>query len=197
MLKAIEFGYNTGGSIPLAVGSTTKQRLLGKVTSGGRVRYVPLEQLARTLLDPEPSENLVAYGPSLASDGIQNNENAFFYDEDYVLLFDELYKGQAWISSTAQSEGDIEISRRVTNVLDGLSGYEGPIAEVEETNSLIESTGTTSYKLRFYYKGGVGIVQAELSDTDFDFYVLTEDGIDFLGTGAWQVIKKLESYTVK
>lgn len=198
LLKAVEYGYNTGGFIPFGTVAGTKQRLLAKVSTENGTRYLPIEQLARALLNPESSASLKAGGgPSLASDGIQNNENADFYSSDYILLYDDLYKGRAWISSAAQSVGGIEISRRVTNVLPALSGFEGPIAEVEETNSLIESSETTSYKLRFYYKGGLGIVQAEIYDTDFDFYVLTDEGIDYLGRGTWQVVKKLQSYTVK
>jgi len=69
---------------------------------------------------------------------------------------------------------------------------------VEETNSIIESISTLTYKLRFYYKGGVGIVQAEIYDSDFDFYTYDEDGNTYkIGTGAWQVVKKLTSHTLK
>ncbi len=200
LLKAIESGYNTGGFIPLSVnGAPQGKRLLAKVSSGGVTRYVPLERLGMALLDAEPTEGLLLSGvTALASDGVQNREDVYFYSYDYVMLYNELYKGRRWISSAAASVGGMEISRKVTNILDELSGYEGPIAEVEETNSIIESISTLTYKLRFYYKGGVGIVQAEIYDSDFDFYTYDEDGNTYkIGTGAWQVVKKLTSHTLK
>ncbi len=200
LLKAIESGYNTGGFIPLGLNDKPQpQRLYARVNLGGGTRYIPLERLGHILLDPEPAEGVSSSGStSLASDGVQNRDNVYFYNYDYVMLYDELFKGRHWIASAAQGVGGLEISRKVTNILPELGGYEGPIAEVEETNSLIESISTLTYKLRFYYKGGMGVVQAEIYDSDFDFYMYGEDGLpQYIGSGTWQVVKKLTGHTVK
>ncbi|HUU26219.1 MAG TPA: hypothetical protein VM123_00270 [archaeon] len=199
LLKAEEGVYYTGGFIPFSKTSGAK-RLGTKIKVGGASRFITLESLARLLLGTA-GPGLLAEGetgPALASDGIQKKENVYFYDTEFIFTYSELYKGRSWISMEAGGVGGVEITQKVTNILPELSGYGGPIAEVERSNTLIEAAASEQYKQRYYYKGGVGIVQAEIYDPEFDIWASLPDGsIIYLGRGTWAVIKTLESYQVK
>lgn len=200
LLKAEEGVYNpTGGFIPFSK-TDNVARIGTKIKVGGVSRFIPLERLAYLLLDSEswyqPAAGVT--GAALASDGIQNKDNVFFYTEDYIFVLNELYKGKNWVSAAAQGVGGIDITQRVTNILSELGEYDGPIAEVEESNTLIEAATSEQFKIRYYYKGGVGMVQAEISDPEFFIWLQHPDGsIEFLGIGTWTFIKRLVDYTVK
>jgi hypothetical protein len=196
--KAIQINYGTGGFVPLGR-AEGPARLLTKISVGGTTHYISLENLARLLLAPSPGSLSLTgrSGAALASDGIQNDENSVFYDFDYILLYSELFKGRKWISQQASGAGGVEVSQKVTNVLPSLSGIDGPIAEVEESSSFIETDQTTRMSIRNYYKGGVGLVQAEIYDPEAYIVAQYPDSIVFLGVGTWQVVKKLAGYTVK
>jgi len=200
LLKAEEGVYNpTGGFIPFSK-TDSDSRIGTKVKIGGVSRFVSLERLAHLLLDSEswyqPADG--ATGPALASDGIQNKDNVFYYTEEYIFVLNELYKGRNWVSAAAQGVGGVDITQKVTNILSELGGYEGPIAEVEESNTLIEAAASEQFKIRYYYKSGVGMVQAEISDPEFLIWLQHPDGsIEVLGVGTWTFIKRLVDYTVK
>ena len=200
LLKAEEGVYNpTGGFIPFS-NTQGVSRTGTMIEIGGVKRFVPLERLAHLLLDSEswyqPAEAFT--GPALASDGIQNKDNVFYYTGEYIFVLNELYKGKNWVSSAAQGVGGVGITQKVTNILAELSGYEGPIAEVEESNTLIEAATSEQFKIRYYYKSGVGMVQAEISDPEFLIWLQHPDGsIEVLGIGTWTFIKRLVDYTVK
>lgn len=200
LLKAEEGLYNpTGGFIPFSKTEDTA-RIGTKIKIGGVSRFVSLERLAYLLLDSESWYQPAAdpTGPDLASDGIQNKDYVFYYPEDYIFVLNELYKGRKWVSAAAQGVGGIDITQKVTNILPELGEYEGPIAEVEESNTLIEAATSEQIKTRYYYKGGVGLVQAELSDPEFLIWRRYSDGhIEVLGLGTWTFIKRLVDYSVK
>jgi len=198
ILKGIQTTYNTGGFIPFGLKDNDK-RLVTRVGPAGSGKYIPLTRLARQLMDPVPlllsTSGLDAL---LASDGVINREDFFFYDTDYLLVFKELYKGKRWVSVGAQGVGRVDISQKVTNILPSLSGFEGPIAEVEMYNTFVEYASSDQYKIRFYYKSGVGIIQAEISDPEFPIKLLLPTGeILDLGIGQWTVVKKLTRYEIK
>jgi hypothetical protein len=199
LLKAIEGIYSTGGFIPLA--STPGEKKFGiRMKIGGVERFITLENLARLLLNSAGAAffSLQNRSLQLSSDGVQNKDNVFFYDKDYIFVFNELFKGKRWTSVEAQSVGGLEIAQKVTNILPELSGINGPIAEVEVNNKLIEAASSLQYKQRYYYKGGVGIVQAEIYDPGQTIAEIMPDGsIVFLGVGTWSVVKKLETYSIK
>jgi len=200
LLKAEEVVYNpTGGFIPFSK-TDNVPRIGTKVNIRGASRFVSLERLGRLLLDSESWYQPIAdlSGPGLASDGIQNKENVFYYTEEYIFVLSELYKGRNWVSAAAQGVGGVDITQKVTNILSGVGEYEGPIAEVEESNTLIEAAASEQFKIRYYYKGGVGMVQAEISDPEFLIWLQHPDGsIEVLGVGTWTFIKRLVDYTVK
>ena len=198
ILKGILTTYNTGGFIPFGLKSGV-ERLVTRVGPAGSGKYIPLTRLARQLLDPVPLMlSTSGLDALLASDGVINREDFFFYDNDYLFVYKELYKGKRWVSVEAQGVGGVDISQKVTNILPSLSGYEGPIAEVEMYNTFIEYASSEQYKIRYYYKSGVGIIQAELSDPEFLILLKMPNGeIHYLGIGEWAVIKKLTSCTVK
>ena len=198
ILKGIQTTYNTGGFIPFSLKSGD-ERLVTRVGPAGSGKYIPLTRLARQLLDPVPlllsTSGLDAL---LASDGVINLEDFFFYDNDYLLVSKELYKGKRWVSIEAGGVGGVDISQKVTNILPSLSGFEGPIAEVEMYNTFVEYASSQQYKIRFYYKSGVGIIQAELSDPEFLILLKMPNGeLLYLGIGEWAVVKKLTNYMVK
>lgn len=199
LLKAIEAIYSTGGFIPFA--SVLKGTTFGaRIKIGGVERFMTLENLARLLLNSAGAafSSLQTQLPQLSSDGIQNRDNVFFYDMDYIFVYDELFKGKRWVSAEAQGVGGTEISQKVTNILPELSSVEGPIAEVEVNNKFIEASSSVQYKQRYYYKGGVGLVQAEIYDPEFMIWGNMPDGsIVYLGVGTWSVVKKLETYSIK
>jgi len=198
-LRAKQFVYNTGNFIPLAKSDGVKKTGM-RYKVGGESRVITLERLARMLLDPA-GWNLSLPGtvePFLSSDGLQNRDDVVFYENDYILVFKNLCKGRNWISEEAEEIGGIEVSQKVTNILDELSGFQGPIAEVELTNTFIEATDSEEFRIRYYYKSGVGIVQAEISDPNIPIFArLPDGGIEYLGIGTWTVIKTLVDYTVK
>jgi len=200
LLKATEGVYNpTGGFIPFS-NTQGVSRTGTMIEIGGVKRFVPLERLAHLMLGSEswyqPSAPAVT-GPELASDGIQNKDNVYYYTGEYVFVLNELYKGKNWVSSAAQGVGGVGITQKVTNILAELGGYEGPIAEVEESNTLIEAATSEQFKIRYYYKSGVGMVQAEISDPEFLIWLQHPDGsIEVLGVGTWTFIKRLVDYTV-
>ena len=198
LLKAIETAYNTGGFIPFGFNSGVK-RLVTRIQQGGVSRYIPLSRLTRLLLEPVPSMVPASeLDAMLASDGVQNRENVYLYDYDYILVFNEMYQGKRWVSAEAQGIGGVDISQKVTNILPELSGYEGPIAEVEMSNTFVEFASSEQYKIRYYYKSGVGIIQAELSDPEFMILLDLGNGqIVYLGIGEWAVVKKLTGHLVK
>ena len=92
----------------------------------------------------------------------------------------------------------MEITQKVTNILPSLSGFEGPIAEVEMYNTFVDVTSSEQYKIRYYYKSGVGVIQAELSDPEWGIQLFIPDvGVVYLGIGLWEVVKKLTDYQVQ
>ncbi|MEA2062493.1 MAG: hypothetical protein U9P14_02240 [Gemmatimonadota bacterium] len=198
LLKARETAYNTGGFIPFGQGSRGKQAGT-MMTEGGANRFISFSQLARILLSPlasiAPASGLDAL---LASDGLQNRENVLFYDYDYIFVYKELYKGKRWTSAEAGGVGGIETTQKVTNILPELGGFEGPIAEVEVSNTFIEYFTSEQLQIRYYYKPGVGIVQAEIYDPSMWVIINMGNGdlLD-LGVGLWAVTKKLITYEVK
>jgi hypothetical protein len=200
LLKAEEAVYNpTGGFIPFSK-TNNRVRIGTKIKIGGVSRFISLERLAHLLLDTggliQPAG--AGSGLALASDGIQNKDNVVFYPDDYIFVFNELYKGRNWVSAAAQGVGEVNITQEVTNILSELGEFDGPIAEVELLNRFIVATASEQYKIRFYYKSGVGLVQAEISDPEFMIWRWRSDGsIEFLGIGTWTFIKKLVDYTVK
>ena len=199
ILKAIEGVYSTGGLYPLSKTGTEKRygTLIG---SGGSRKFITLERLAYLLLNAAGGRLLpgLQSSPELASDGLQNRDGVFIYESDYLYLFNELFKGKSWTSIQAQDGGGLTITQKVTNVLSELSGYEGPIAEVEITNSFMDIFGGDSYKQRAYYKSGVGLLQSEISDSDFDIFTPVDNNtVVKLGTGLWEVVKKLTRYEIK
>lgn len=200
LLKAEERVYNpTGGFIPFSK-TDNVARIGTKIKVGGVSRFITLERLAHLLLDSGTFYYLAAHNANtaLASDGIQNKDNVFYYTEDYIFVFNELYKGRNWVSAAAQGVGEVNITQKVTNILSELGEFDGPIAEVELLNRFIVATASEQYKIRFYYKSGVGLVQAEISDPEFMIWRWPSDGsIEFLGIGTWTFIKKLVDYTVK
>ncbi len=200
ILKAEERVYNpTGGFIPFSK-TDNVARIGTKIKVGGVSRFITLERLAHLLLDSGTFYYLAAdnANTALASDGIQNKDNVFYYTEDYIFVFNELYKGKNWVSAAAQGVGEVNITQEVTNILSELGEFDGPIAEVELLNRFIVATASEQYKIRFYYKSGVGLVQAEISDPEFMIWRWRSDGsIEFLGIGTWTFIKKLVDYTVK
>ncbi|MEA1996470.1 MAG: hypothetical protein U9N45_02485, partial [Gemmatimonadota bacterium] len=201
LLKAKETVSNeTGGFIPMGVSGGSGPRVGKRVKVGGVTKVIPLNRLARMLLDPAGWNMPLSgvEGPALASDGVQNRDGVIFYNQDFIFVYNELYKGRRWVSEEAPEAGGIEVSQKVTNILDGLEEFEGPIAEVELTNTFIESTGSENTKIRYYYKGGVGVVQAEIYETNILIVIELEDGTwEVLGIGTWSTVKKLVSYTVK
>ncbi|MBN2290374.1 MAG: hypothetical protein JXQ83_13650 [Candidatus Glassbacteria bacterium] len=198
LLKGILTTYNTGGFIPFSLDSGA-ERLVARVGAAGSGRYIPLTRLARQLLEPVPA----AFSASrldalLASDGVVNLDEFFSYEKDYLFVFNELFKGRHWVSVEAGGVGGVDISQKVTNILPSLSGFEGPIAEVEMYNTFVDYAASEQYKIRYYYKSGVGIIQAELSDPEFFIWLTLPNGeILFLGIGRWTVIKELTGYQVK
>ncbi len=191
LLKAIEGVYGTGGFIPFSLeGQSARDRLWTRVRIDGQERFITLHQLARRLLvGPSP---ILASGTALSSDGLQNRDDVFFYEWDYVYSQQRLYQGLGWTSAEAAGAGGMEVKHQVTAILPSLSGYEGPIAEVRETNSLIEQTGSVQTVYRYYYKGGVGMIQAEYFEPDIDVYGPDSLGIfSYYGTGTWEVKKRL------
>ena len=199
LLKADQAVYNpTGGFIPLAQ-TGGKPQLGTLINLNGQEKFISLEKLAYLLasprgsLLPKPESPL----PVLASDGIINRDDVIFYETDYIYVFNELYKGLNWVSQPAGSVGGIDVSQKVTNILESLDGFEGPIAEVEQTNSLIEGASSENYKQRYYYKGGVGMIRAELSDPGFMIIQRLSDGtLYYLGIGTWTFVQKLTDYKV-
>jgi len=198
VLKGIQFGYNTGGFIPFGL-SEGVEGLVTRIGDAGSGRYVPLTKLARQLLSPVPMVSLSSgLDALLASDGLINRDDFLAYENDYLLVFNELYKGRQWVSLKAGGVGGMEISQKVTNILPSLSGFEGPIAEVEMYNTYVEATSSDQYKIRYYYKSGVGIIQAEISDPEFPIGLMMPDGqILDLRIGLWEVVKKLTDYQVQ
>ncbi|HLA39520.1 MAG TPA: hypothetical protein VJ417_05970, partial [Candidatus Glassbacteria bacterium] len=199
LLKAEQQVYNpTGGFIPL--GETNLKPRLGTLLEvGGAKKFISLEKLAYLLGSPrgwklpKPGDSL----PELASDGIINRNDVIVYDTDYIFVFNQLYKGLNWVSQAAGGVGEVDVSQKVTNILESLYGYEGPVAEVEETNTLIGGASSQKFVLRYYYKGGVGLIRAELSDPEFLIILQLPDGsLEFLGVGTWTFIKKLSDFYV-
>ncbi|MBW7995034.1 MAG: hypothetical protein FVQ81_00395 [Candidatus Glassbacteria bacterium] len=200
LLKADEAVYNpTGGFIPFSH-NESGTRLGTMIEIGGKERFISLNKLAYLIADPRGSilPRADRDGSLLASDGIQNNENAIFYENEYIFLFNELYKGLKWVSLAAGGVGGVDISQRVSNILPELDGYDGPIAEIEETNTLVGAAASEFYVQRFYYKGGVGLIRAEISDPEFLIIAQFPDGsIEFIGIGTWTFIKTLTSYSLR
>jgi hypothetical protein len=200
ILKAIEGVYGTGG-LMIQSKSGTEKRYGTLIGYGGSRKFVTLERLAFLLMNAAGGRLLpgLQSSPELASDGLQNRDGAFIYESDYLYLFNELFKGKSWTSIQAQGGDGLTITQKVTNVLSELSGYEGPVAEVEVNNSYIDLFGGTSYKQRNYYKPGVGLLQSEISDSDFDFFTPVDNNtaVKFVGTGLWEVVKKLTRYEIK
>ena len=197
LLKAEEMVYNpTFGFIPLS-NKERPSRYGTMLKVGGVKMFITLERLGYLLLGPRgPLQTQEP--PALTSDGIQNDPNVLFYDKDYIFVYDELYKGKSWVSLAAQDVGGVDISQKVSNIIPSLGDYTGPIAEVEETNTLIEAAASENFIKRYYYKGGVGLIQAEISDPGFIIWLQLPDGsIQLLGQGTWTIIKKLVSYDVK
>jgi len=202
LLKAEENVYNpTGGFIPFGE-EQGKPRYGTLLTIDGQQRFISLERLAYMLSDPRGAfwsgQPQVSSSASLASDGVQNNENAFLYEDDFTYVYAELYAGLRWVSLAAGGVGGIDISSRVTAILDELDGIEGPIAEVEQTNSFIGATASENYKLRYYFRSGIGLVRAEISDPEFIIIlqIPEQDSTAFLGIGTWTFVKKLSGYTL-
>jgi len=200
LLKAKETVSNiSGGFIPFGLkGADKRLGTRGKV--GGVSRFISLAELGRLLLDPLAGDAGAArrLDALLASDGVINREGVLFYEHDYVFVFNELYKGRNWISEEAGGVGGIETSQKVTNIIPELSGYQGPIAEVEISNTFIEYFTSEQLKIRYYYKTGVGVIQAEIYDPDILIVLDLGDGtLHYLGNGLWSVTKKLTGYMVK
>lgn len=198
LLKAIEtVQNNSGGFIPFS-STRKKDKAYTRISVGGNEIEITLDELGRLLLEPLPAyipgENLDAL---LASDGIQNSDNVIYYDFDYTYVYDELYNGQNWVSAEALGVGGVEISQRVTNVLDELDGFEGPIAEVTLSNTFIDFYQSDQLKIRYYYKSGIGIIRAEIYDPAILIFLDLGDGNFIIGEGTWAVLKQLAAYTVK
>jgi hypothetical protein len=200
LLKADQAVYNpSGGFIPFANGNN--EPVYGTMIEvDGQEKFISLEMLGYLLSDSRGS--LFAgqqSGTLLASDGVQNDENSFIYADDYLYLYDELYKGLRWNSVTADDVNEIDISARVDNILGELDGYDGPIAEVTRTNSLIGASALNSeqFTQRFYYKGGIGLVKAEISDPEFLIIIQFPDSTLELGVGTWTFTKSLSSHSVR
>ena len=198
LLKAEQIVYNpTFGFIPLS-NQERPSRYGALIDVSGGKKFITLERLAYLLLGPRGPLTTPQEEATLASDGIQNNPDVLFYDTDYIFVYDELYKGRSWVSLPAVDVGGIDISQKVSNIIPSLGDYTGPIAEVEETNTLIEAAASEKFIKRYYYKGGVGLIQAEISDPEFIIWLQLPDGsIQLLGLGTWTIIKKLVSYDVK
>ena len=198
ILKGILSTYNTGGFIPFGLKEDAEQ-LVTRVGGSGSGRYIPLTRLSRQLMGPALSPAFTSrLDALLASDGVINRDEFYAYEDDYLYVADELYKGKTWISSEAGGIGGVEITQKVTNILPSLSGYDGPIAEVEVYNVFVDYAASEQYKVRYYYKSGVGIIQAELSDPEFMIFLnVPGAGILYLGIGEWVMIKKLTSYSVQ
>ncbi len=201
LLKADEELYDPGNNfIPFSTNDNTP--LYGTMIEvDGQDKFISLEMLGYFLSNSRGSlvRNRSNNATLLASDGVGSHDNAFVYTNDYIFLYDELYKGLRWTSVAGNSVDAIDISGRVTNILGELDGYEGPIAEVEQTNSLIGSNPMNSeqYAQRFYYKGGVGLVRAEISDPEFLIIVQYPDSSMELGIGTWTFTKSLVSHSIR
>jgi hypothetical protein len=198
ILKGILSTYNTGGFIPFGLQEDVEQ-LVTRVGGAGSGSYIPLTRLSRQLMGPALSPAFTSrLDAMLASDGVINRDEFYAYEDDYLYVSNELYKGKRWVSSEAGGVGGVDISQRVTNILPSLSGFEGPIAEVEINNTFVDVTASEQYKIRYYYKSGVGIIQAELSDPEFMIFLNVPGvGVLYLGIGEWVMVKKLTSYSVK
>ncbi len=198
LLKADQAVYNPGGGfIPFANGNN-EPRYGTMIEVEGQDKFISLEKLGYLLSDTRGSffTNQQS-GTLLASDGVENAENTFLYADDYLYLYSELYEGLRWNSVTAESVNDIDIAGRVTSILSELDGYEGPVAEVEQTNTLTSALSSDQYRQRFYYKGGVGLIRVEMSDSEFDIYAAFPDSVVLLGLGTWTFTKSLGSHNVK
>lgn len=201
VLKAEAGIFNpTGGFIPFSENDTGRRRYGTWVEVDGAQKFVSLERLGHIMMGTGSHLWSGLDGgdaPLLASDGIINEENVVYYPEDFVFVFKELFKGRNWISNQAQGIGGLDIRQKVTNVLDGLGQFEGPIAEVERTNAFIEATVSNKYVQRYYFKSGIGLIQAEISDPEFLILLQMPDGsIEYLGIGTWTFVKRLESYSL-
>ena len=200
LLKAEEIIYNPGNNF-IPFGDGNSEPVYGTLIEvDGKQEFISLETLGYLLSDPRGTffDNR-RNGTSLASDGLLNNENAFVYADDRVYMYKDLYEGLKWVSQDAQQADDIEISGRVTAVLDEVDGYQGPIAVVEELNSLTAGALGIGEQFvqRFYYKGGVGLIRAEISDPDFLIIVQNNDGSAELGIGTWTFTKTLDSHSIQ
>ena len=198
LYKAIESVYNTGGFIPFGSSSPKKQAVYTRISVGGNEVEISLEELGRLLLEPLP-----AYIPGvkldalLASDGIQNNNNVYYYESEYVFVYDNLRKGFEWTSAEALGVGGVEITQKVSDILPELDGFEGPIAEVTFSNTFIDYYNSDKLDIRYYYKSGVGIIRAEIHDPAMRVELLIPDGHKVVDEcGEWFISKRLVSYSV-
>ncbi len=199
LLKAEQAVYNPGNNfIPFSTGGN-KPRYGTMIEVDGQQRFISLETLGYLLSDTRGSYFSSQSGGAtlLASDGLENDENAFVYTDDYLYLYSELYKGLKWTSLAAEGVGGIDISNSVTNILSELDGRQGPIAEVEQTNALIGALASDQYRQRFYYKGGVGLVRVELSDPSFIIIAQYSDSSSYIGIGTWTFTKTLTSHNIR
>jgi hypothetical protein len=201
LLKADQAVYNpTGGFIPFAIGEENIPRYGTMIEVNGQEKFISLEKLGYLLSDTRGALfSSQQDGTLLASDGVENDETAIIYTNEYLYLYKELYEDLRWTSVSADDVNQIDISGRVNSILSELDGYDGPIAEVAQTNSLIGASSFNSeqYVQRFYYKGGVGLIKAEISDPEFLIIVQFPDSSLQLGTGTWTFTKSLSSHHIQ
>ncbi len=201
LLRAEQAIFNPGGGfIPFANGGDSNKPRYGTLIEvDGQQKFISLETLGYLLSDTRGSffRGQAPGSSLLASDGLENDDNTILYRNDYVYVHNELYKGLKWVSLAAEGVGGIDISNSVTNILSELDGRQGPIAEVEQTNSLIGALASEQYRQRFYYKGGVGLIRAEISDPGFIIIAQYPDSSSYIGIGTWSFVKTLTSYNVR
>ena len=200
LLKAEEIIYNPGNNF-IPFGDGNDQPVFGTLIEvDGKQEFISLETLGYLLSDPRGSffDSRQQSVTSLASDGLINNEEAFVFTDDYLYLPQDLYEGLSWVSQEALQADEVKISGKVTAVLDELDGIPGPIAVVEELNSIAVGIGVgTLFVQRFYYKSDVGLIRAEISDPEFLIIVQNNDGSAELGEGTWTFTKTLTSSNIQ
>ena len=154
---------NTGGYIPFGENNNKTNKLYTRISIKGNYVDVTFNELSRLLLNPlptvTPEQELDAW---LASDGLQNSDNTYYYDFDYIEVYNNLFKGFDWTSAEALGVGGVRISQEVTNILSELDGFEGPIAEVTLSNTFIDFYKSEQLVIRYYYKSDIGVIRAEI-----------------------------------
>ena len=83
VLTGFLYGYDKASAIPLSL-ATGEDRLVVRAGPAGSGRYIPLNTLARQLLDPVPMlTNTSGLDALLVSDGVINQDDFFAYENDY------------------------------------------------------------------------------------------------------------------